>query len=106
VKKLQAAELALLMLFSAAALAEESVVTLEPIPLEGDLTQARAYADAMEERFSVKILIGAECVDAIHPYSFTIGEGAPSRSPLMYLLNATFTDEELKNGTQWCCSII
>lgn len=71
--------LILLLLFSCA-LAEELPSSIDPAPLAEEETSARAYADRMEERFGVTILVGDECLNKLHASAFTIGSRVSSSS--------------------------
>lgn len=45
--------------------------------------QARSYANELEERFGVQILIGEECLDVLETDVFSIGDTAQSSSPFL-----------------------
>lgn len=95
-KRIFAVMLALFMLLSSAALSEEPAITTEPLPFASQEAEARAYADAMQERFGITILIGDECQSVLATDAFSIGNQAPARSPFMSLLGVKFTTDELK----------
>lgn len=88
--------LVLFILLSSAALSEESAATTKLLPDASQEEDARAYADAMQERFGVTILIGDECQSVLSAEDFSIGNQAPARSPLLSLLGIKFTTDELK----------
>ena len=95
-RRLAAVFLALFMLVSSAALSEETVVAAEPIPYASEEAEARAYADAMQERFGITILIDEECQGVLSVDDFSIGNQAPARSPFLSMMGLKFTTDELK----------
>lgn len=95
-KRIFAVALALFLLLSSVALSEEPYVAAERLPYANQEAEARAYADAMQERFGVTILIGDECQSVLAADTFQIGDHAPARSPFLSLLGVKFTTDELK----------
>ena len=77
--------LILLLLLFSSALAEELPASANPAHHAGEETSARAYADEMEERFGVTILLGDECLGILHTTFFTIGSQVPSSSPFLQM---------------------
>ena len=72
-KKLVSLVLALLLLAPFPTLAEGATAIAEPIAVTDAVVESRTYADAMENRFGITILLGDECPGAVHSDSFTIG---------------------------------
>ena len=70
---------AMALLFSSAAMAEQATVTAEPVSFTRDEAEARALADDLQQRLGITILIGDECVGAISNDSFSVDGSAPAK---------------------------